>query len=346
MQNNKQPISFPFCEQYFCGLGLLDVVSLDGTKVADIRESLPGESYRRQFDSELLFHQNRPTQALEIASLTQKDNPFYITSLHLQHELSLRLGDVELFHKTLADLNDLKKNCTNENMLFLIDIALINSKIRMLDVGDLPDWFCEARFPKTYPNVYLSAMLAYARYLFIVGNYQRAVGICDAMSEYSCFSTSSFMLNVLYSAINIEIKNYDRAKEILANVFEKTVPYNILSMYLTSFPLISSEIKQVLSEKYSKHYKVMWRSWQDGTDNLIDIMNEVLGRSITKGLTLRERQISMKLSEGISYAEIADIYKISPNTVNNIIQKVKEKSKQTTVRSAVEINTVVYRKQN
>lgn len=160
-----------------------------------------------------------------------------------------------------------------------------------------------------------------------------------AWSFYKTNSTFTFdeIQSAAYMGLVKGLNSYkeNHGKKLTSWVYSK-VRWEILNMFEEEKKFQNISLYEADDDNYSLEERLGSEEFED------DLLNQVLIKKALTGLTSEEiKLIYLKFYEGLSYSEIANIMKLSRNTIDRKITRILEKMRNKLNQSNVEIKASI-----
>ena len=314
----------------FDGLFVLANVRFDRREISQIIAELPSEEERAMARSEYAFFCGRSDEAVSASSKQSWDaSPYRLMAIHGGVIVAIQRGDYAAVLRGMAQIEALKAEYRDDpaqTRIIELSEGTITASIYAAD--SCPDWVKAGDLSLFSERGKAYAFYVYARYLHAMGQRDRMMGVAEAALTFYAgkgFTITELYLRLMHALARVERGENEEARRELKAIYALALPYGLISPIAEQLINFRGEAERVLRADFPEWEKPVVQEWRKVIAGWLEIHNRILKTDVTKLLTLRESQIALYLSDGLSYKEIADKMDISYGSVNTTLQIVREK---------------------
>lgn len=311
------------------GLFLLESIRFDGRSIDEIDATLGSEDERRQFRAELAYFQGDTPRMLSLIDNVSEDSPFALGALHGHNIACIQSGDYEGFMACVDKLNRMRERYRGHTRaLWCISLAEATAAASVYAAKRCPEWLKRGELGELPASARPYAMYVYARYLHGQGERAHMLGVTEAalaLSDGRGFTIAELYLRIMRAVAFIELNEPEKARPVLAEAYALARPYRLFSPFSENVSILRGELDALLKAQYPDDYKPVLAGWKRAFEGFMEIHNRIQDDKVSKLLTLKEHQLGLYLSQGLSYKEIAARMGLSVSTVNNYMQTIRDK---------------------
>lgn len=171
------------------------------------------------------------------------------------------------------------------------------------------------------------AVYAYAHYLHLTGDTDRAIGLCEgviAMMRRTC-PVSEIFLCLLLAAGYVSKSVWDKAEYYFRYAWSIASPDRLFLPFAEYRGVLFGLLEKCLRYDYPEEYKYITELALAYHGNWISVHNALTGDTVSDKLTGIEFNIAMLASRGVSNSEIAEYLGISVNSVRAHLRNIFNK---------------------
>lgn len=281
-------------------------------------------------------------RALEITKRLNQDS-LYICTAFLLQRIALLRGDGPVF----VDGGIMRDRCAHRSSYALsnriTEVAAGFISCLLGDPEGVPARVCSEDFLKgASPAVPFSCMV-YGRLTLLTGKERDLV----LSSEELLFPARRYrnLLVEIYMGIYLSVAYYRLGRESdgadsLGRALDMAMPDGLILPFAENADLLGHSLDKVMEERWSSErhrLSSLVKRYSVGKERILQSLS---GRDAAVGLTLRENDVAILVSEGLSNKEIADRLFLSENTVKFYLKSIFQKFG---IKSRKEIKKLVLR---
>ena len=317
-----------------------------------IGEAIPGADIL--YEASLSYYRGNLNEAKQLACKalylleTTRQDALQISAGELLALISIVQGDVRGFGEAIDYMKLAADRSVNRpvcrGLVELIRCGLLNS------IGayrETPEWLrnfsfatgeygCGPFLDKPLagnvhfaPVSYGVACWYHAQYLFLSGQYERALAISDIMLELMIGNNRCIILTLAFSALSAccfkALGNEKKARKLTEQAVELVEPDGIYIMLLYFDSLLDGMAEECFKKKrmnFQKPANFIKRTYLNGVDLL---SREYVKAGFPDSLTRREKDVASLAAQGMRNVDISKYLCISENTVKAHLKSIFEK---------------------
>jgi LuxR family maltose regulon positive regulatory protein len=193
----------------------------------------------------------------------------------------------------------------------------------------IPNWIFEYEYPKHMHFLSIGyANIVYGKALLLKKENLKVLGLADAFHRQSGIFPNLLgnLYTYIYSSIAaFKLNRIDESKTALKNAFDIAMPDNLIMPFVENGIDVISAFELLKSEKaYANFIQKIQNTYEVYRQSVENIISENFIET-ARNLTFRERQIALLAIDGMHNSQIAEVLKLSPNTVKAEMKSVFRK---------------------
>ncbi len=328
-------------------LDMTDLYTKPGTADECIKMLTDHPEAQALFAAEIAYSRGQIDKVYEQAQyLLSSHSDFYAVNAGgmLLALAAMWKGDIHLYREAKVHIVEAPAKSDMDREIMALSFACINSAVR--DVSNYPEWFQRGQFEYLHPDAHAAAKVFYIKYLLILAQ-ELAKGSFHLpdVTGLGLMKTIPYIAEPLISRVVAEklvipeiylrllvavayhqIGDDARAIEHIDKAIALALPdglLGILAEHRRQFDFLLDNRLELADPPACQKYKELHADLLEGWTKL---HNSLLSKSVSKALTIRQREICRLAAFGLTDAEIAKRLFVSLSTVKKEIYIAKNKT--------------------
>lgn len=253
-------------------------------------------------------------------------------------------GDFELWRKAKGHIYEAP--CKDDRDRDIVSLTLASADSAIRNTEDFPDWFVRGCFSVLPADSHPAARVYYLKYLLIQAQ-NMAMNKLDLadVNGLGLLKSIPYIAEPLISQARVEktviseiylclicavayqdIGDKERAKAHINRAIELALPDNLFGILAEHRRQLGSLLDDCLAEYSPEALRRVKDLHKRLTAGWTKLHNEVLERTVSAALSLREREVARLVAFGLSNGEIAERLHISKESVKSLITTIRNKT--------------------
>ena len=253
-------------------------------------------------------------------------------------------GDILLWREAKVHIFEAPAKTQTDEEIMALSIACVDSAVR--DLSSYPEWFTKGKFAHLYCDSLPAARVFYVKYLLVQAQdmakdhitlpdvtglsllktipYITEPMIAQAVAEKTVIP--EIYLRLLVAIAYHQCGDDQSAIEHIDRAIELALPdklLGILAEHRRQLDYLLDDRLELADPYLCRKYKALHKDLLEGWTNL---HNQLLSRSVSKALTIREREIARYAAFGMTNAQIAQRMCMTPSAAKQAVYDVMNKT--------------------
>lgn len=328
-------------------LDMTDLYTVPGTADKVIDSLAENPEAQALFAAEIAYSRGEIDKVIERANeFLQSRSGFYAVNAGgmLLALCAMWKGDIHLWREAKVHIFEAPAKTQTNKEIMGLSIACVDSAVR--DISSYPEWFTRGQFGHLPPDSHPAARVFYIKYLLIFAQdmaksqfklpdvtglglmksipYIVEPMIVQAMVEKTVIP--EIYLRLLVAIAYHQTGDEARAIEHIDKAIQLALPdglLGILAEHRRQFDNLLDDRLMLADHNACRKYKELHKGLLEGWTNL---HNSLLSMSVSKALTIKEREAARLAAFGLTDAEIAKQLCISLSSAKKYVYRAKNKT--------------------
>ncbi len=253
-------------------------------------------------------------------------------------------GDINLYREAKVHVCEAPAKSDDDRSIMALSLACVDSAVR--DISSYPDWFKRGRFEHLPPDAHPAARVFYIKYLLVfaqdmatshftlpdvtgLGLMKSIPYIVEPMITQAAVEKTvipEIYLRLLVAIAYHQIGDEQSAIEHVDKAIALALPdrlLGILAEHRRQLDYLLDDRLMLASPQACRKYKELHKRLLDGWTKL---HNSLLSKSVSKSLTIKEREVARLAAFGLTNAQIAKQLHITVDSVKQAIYDAMNKT--------------------
>ena len=298
----------------------LDCLGLGGE---NLRAALPSGERQLLLSAELAKLRGDMVRSLDLAETIGRDSPWRAGALLCLFGVAGACGDAD---RVLAALRELEALNAAPGLAgpdrVRVETARAVAAVSLYVREGLPDWLVRGDFSQVPEDCRQLALYAWAKHLHGAGETRQMLGVALAALASARGGVATLYLELMAVVALVALNRRDEAREHAARAVRSAMPQAFLVPFAEHLTPAGGVIEEVFRSEWPDGFSrlmadhnALWRGWAT-------TRNAVLRGRLHLGLTARERQVALLVTESHTNEEIAARLDISPTSVKQHVRNI------------------------